>query len=83
MNMLPNDIQTLIWKMYFRNICLDELHKNIMKTNGNEMIPISVKHDWMKRTYFDVNLTTNEIYLERHPKELFGYNDLMKILLQE
>ena len=38
MNALPNDIQTLIWKMYFTNICLDELHKVIKKTKNDNII---------------------------------------------
>lgn len=49
---LPEDIQFYIWKIYYSNNVMKELHKVVTKVDVyNIWLPITCRNDWLKRMY--------------------------------
>lgn len=49
---LPEDIQFYIWKIYYSNHVMKELHKVATKVDFyNIWLPIACRNDWLKRMY--------------------------------
>ena len=52
---LPEDLLISIWRTYFHHFVVKELYDNTRYIDQFHL-PISVRLDWMNRTYIDVSL---------------------------
>jgi hypothetical protein len=55
MDALPIDMQSLIWKTFYTNHVMEEFQLITRSKfhNFNSHLPISVRYNWMKKTYCD------------------------------
>jgi hypothetical protein len=55
-NQMPIDIQEHIWKTYYNTQVIEEFRKVSKNAKFHQYLsylPISVRYDWMKKTYRD------------------------------
>ena len=53
---MPIDIQEYVWKSYYKNQVMSEFQLISTRAkfhNFNSHLPISVRYNWMKKTYCD------------------------------